>query len=76
MFCSFLALVLLKELENRPTQKGLSFSWEDIKRDLLAFQEIELEVENKPWLLRTELRGCCGDVLNAVGVAIPPRVRC
>lgn len=75
VFCSFLALMLLKELETRLTQRGHSYTWEDIKRDLLAFQEIELEIENKPWLLRTELRGCCGDVLNAVGVAIPPRVR-
>jgi hypothetical protein len=34
MFCSFLALVLRKELDRRLEQYGLDFEWADIKQDL------------------------------------------
>lgn len=75
VFCSFLALMLLKELESRLAERGMSFEWQDIKRDLEALQEIELSVNGEPFTLRTELRGCCGEVFKAVGVAVPPRVQ-
>lgn len=74
VFCSFLALMLLKELESRLDDRGQSVPWQDIKRDLQALREIDVEMNGEPWILRTELRGCCHDVLAAVGVAAPPRV--
>jgi transposase len=42
VFCSFLALMLLKELESRLEARGQRFEWNDIKRDLEALQDIEL----------------------------------
>ncbi len=43
VFCSFLAPVLRKELDQRMEQAGLQFEWEDIKRDLQALQEVTVE---------------------------------
>ena len=40
VFCSFLALVLRKELDNRLEKAGHSFEWPHIKQDLEALQEI------------------------------------
>jgi len=75
VFCSFLALMLLKELESRLDRRGVHFEWEDLKRDLVALEEVEVEFENKPMYLRTDLRGTCNEVLKAAGVVIPPTVR-
>ena len=74
VFCSFLALMLLKELESRLDSRGVRFEWEDIKRDLVALEEVEVEFEGKTMYLRTDLRGSCNEVLKAAGVAIPPTV--
>jgi transposase len=74
VFCSFLALMLLKELESRLDRRGVRFEWEDIKRDLVALEEVEVEFEGKTLYLRTDLRGSCNEVLKAAGVAIPPTV--
>ena len=75
VFCSFLALIIMKELYFRLELKGHHFEWNDILRDLQALREVTLQMNDQEYYLRTELRGTCYDVLNAAGVAIPPRVR-
>jgi transposase len=75
VFCSFLALVLRKELDRRLEKAGHSFEWADIKQDLKALQEITIEEKGKRLAIRTECRGVCGKVFQSVGVAIPPTIR-
>jgi hypothetical protein len=75
VFCSFLALVARKELEARLYAHGSILEWADIKRDLRALQEVEVESEDRIWYLRTDVRGVCHEVLKATGVAVPPTVR-
>lgn len=75
VFCSFLALMVRKELEARLASRGEKLEWADIRRDLRALQEVRLELEGRRWLLRTEVRGVCHSVLQAAGVAVPPTVR-
>jgi hypothetical protein len=75
VFCSFLALLLMKELLSRLEVKGNTFEWEDIKRDLTALRNIEIAMDKDRYHLRTELRGCCFEVLKAAGVAVPPTLR-
>jgi hypothetical protein len=75
VFCSFLALMLMKELISRLESRGKSFEWNDIKRDLQALREVQLETGGESYYLRTELRGTCFDVLSAAGVAVPPTLR-
>lgn len=75
IFCSFLALVLKKELDRRLEQCGHAFEWADIKQDLKSLQEVVIEDQGKSLALRTECVGTCGKVFQAVGVSIPPRIR-
>jgi transposase len=76
VFCSFLALVMKKELDKRLESSELNFEWMDIKRDLLALQEVVLqEDKNRTVAIRTAPQGCCSYVLNAVGVALPKTIR-
>jgi transposase len=75
VFCSFLALMLMKELLSRLEAAGKNLEWEDIKQDLTALREVEIVMDKDRYFLRTELRGCCFEALKAAGVAVPPTLR-
>jgi len=75
VFCSFLALVLLDELQRRLAQRGVEAEWADIRRDLLALAEVEVRDGNHRYLLRTALQGAAGKICQAAGVSIPPPMR-
>jgi len=75
VFCSFLALVLKKELDRRLDVAGHCFEWADIKQDLKSLQEVTIEDNGRSLAIRTECLGTCGKVFQAVGVAIPPTIR-
>jgi len=75
VFCSFLALVLRKELERRLNHAGHVFEWSDIKQDLKALQETVIEDHGKSLAVRTQCIGTCGKTFQAVGVAIPATIR-
>lgn len=75
VFCSFLALVLRKELGRRLEQAGHHFEWADIRRDLEALQEVTVEENGRRLAVRTTCNGTCGKVFQAVGVALPPTIR-
>jgi hypothetical protein len=76
IFCSFLALVLRKELEDRLAAAGHAFEWADIVRDLERLSETEIEQDGKRYILRNAAPGCAGTVLRILGVALPPLLRC
>jgi transposase len=75
VFCSFLALVLIKELQERMNAKGYCLEWHDVLRGINGLEEVEIEKDNKRFVLRSEVLGCCGEVFQAVGVALPPFFR-
>jgi hypothetical protein len=75
VFCSFLALVLRQELEDRLARDGHDFEWADVIQDLDRLQTVEVEQDGKGFLLRSEVQGTCGAVFRAAGVAVPPTVR-
>jgi len=75
VFCSFLALMLRKELYRRLEAHGHSFEWADIKQDLKALQETIVEDDGKRLAVRSQCLGTCGKVFQSVGVAIPPTIR-
>jgi len=75
VFCSFLALVLRKELERRLNAAGHVFEWSDIKQDLKALQQVSIEENGKRLAIRSECKGVCGKVFQAVGVALPPTIK-
>jgi transposase len=75
VFCSFLSLLLIKELQGRMEQRGWQAEWADLMSDLEELKEIRIQTGNKEVLLRSELRGCAGKAFQAAGVAVPPTVR-
>lgn len=75
VFCSFLALVLRKELERRLNAAGHVFEWSDIKQDLKALQQVTIEENGTCLSIRSEFKGICGKVFQSVGVAMPPTIK-
>jgi transposase len=75
VFCSFLALVLRKELERHLEKAGHVLEWSHIKQDLQALQETHIEENGNHLAIRSKTEGVCGKVFQAVGVAIPPTIR-
>ena len=75
VFCSFLALVLRKELEERLAAAQLKPEWRVLLADLDRLQEIAIEQDGKHVILRTPATGVAGKVFQAIGVALPPNIR-
>lgn len=75
VFCSFLALVLRKELDRALEKAGHRFEWEDIKRDLKSLVETTIEDGGKRITVRSRAEGCCGKLFGAVGIALPASLR-
>jgi hypothetical protein len=75
VFCSFLALVLKKALEDRIAALGRSGSWPEIIADLDSLTETEIEYDGKRFIVRSAPRAAASLALSAAGVALPPTVR-
>jgi Transposase DDE domain len=75
VFCSFLALVLKKALEESIAALGREGSWTEIVADLDALTETEIEQDGKRFVLRCPPRQAASLALRAAGVALPPTVR-
>ena len=75
MFCSFLALVLKKALEDKIAALDRTASWTDIIADLNALTETEIEQDGKRFIVRSAPRQAASLAIRAVGVALPPTVR-
>jgi hypothetical protein len=75
VFCSFLALVLRKELQDRLATAGLAPEWAEVVRDLDRLQEVEVEQDGKRFILRTPTTGCAGKLFQTLGIALPPNIR-
>lgn len=75
VFCSFLALLLKKALEDRVAALGRSSSWPQIIADLDSLSETEIEHDDKRFVVRSAPRPAASLALRAAGVALPPTVR-
>ena len=74
VFCSFLALILRKELHDRCRAAGFQPEWLDVLLDLNRLQQAKLEQGGKTWTVRTDATGVVPRLFKAVGIAPPPRV--
>ncbi len=75
VFCSFLALVLKKALDDRIAAVGRAGSWPEIIADLNSLTETEIEHDGKRFVARSAPRPAASLALRAVGVALPPTIR-
>jgi hypothetical protein len=73
VFCTFLALVLRKELMDRLTTRRITLpEWQHIVDDLDDLSEIEVEQDGRRALLRTAPGPTIDPLCRAVGVTLPP----
>jgi transposase len=75
VFCSFLALVLKKALDDRIAALGRSASWPEIMADLDSLIATEIEHDGKRFVARSAPRPAASLALRAIGVALPPTIR-
>jgi Transposase DDE domain len=75
VFCSFLALVLKAELEQRIAALGRDGSWSEILADLDSLAETEIVHDGRHFLVRSAPRPAASLAVRAAGVALPPTVQ-
>jgi transposase len=75
VFCSFLALLLQRTLEQRLEEKGETWEWAEILRGLDNLQEVETQFQGKRFVLRSQVLGQAHKALMAAGVALPATLR-
>ena len=76
VFCSFLALLLLKEFSDRMAARGWSdVEWGPLKNDLDDVERFRLECSGKTFEIRTDLSADTGKAFRAVGVSPGPVIR-
>jgi len=75
VFCSFLALVLKTELEERIAALDRVSSCPEIIADLDSLTETEIEYDGKHFIVRSAPRPAATLALRAAGVALPPTIR-
>jgi hypothetical protein len=75
VFCSFLALLLKRGLEQRLEAKGQTWEWAQIIRGLDNLHEVEAAFQGKRFVLRSQLLGEAHKAFAAAGVALPPTLR-
>jgi hypothetical protein len=74
VFCSFLALILRKELDERCRKVGFRPEWGDVLRDLDRLQEVTISKDGRAMTLRTPATGVIGPLFKAARIALPPNV--
>lgn len=73
IFCTFLALVLRKELMDRLTVRRQALpEWQQVIDDLLDLSEIEVEQDGRRALLRTAPGSTVDALCRASGITLPP----
>ena len=75
VFCSFLALMLLKELLGRIERHGWEVEWERLRDDLEALEEMTIHTAGRSFVVRSAPEGMAGKAIQAAGVALGPAVR-
>jgi Transposase DDE domain len=75
VFCSFLALILRKELDERCRNAGFRPEWGDVLRDLDRLQEVTITKDGRAMTLRTPATGVIGPLFKAARIALPPNIR-
>ena len=72
IFCTFLALVLRKELLDRLAARGTMPEWQCIVDDLLDLSSVEVVQDGRRALLRTAPRPSINPICRAIGLTLQP----
>jgi hypothetical protein len=76
VFCSFLALLMMKELQSRLESRDWGdVEWRRLLDELDDLQELTITANGKSYAVRTAPRGDAGKAIQAAGVALGPAIR-
>jgi transposase len=75
VFCSFLALLIRKEIEDRLAQRKWKLEWAEVIASVDGLVETEINLRGKRYLIRSETVDPAGKVFQACGVALPPTLQ-
>ena len=75
VFCSFLALLLQKRLDDLALTAGVTIEWKILLRDLDRLQQLRVRHRQADWLVRTDASPTLAAVFRCANIALPPRVK-
>jgi DDE family transposase len=73
VFCTFLALVMQKYLDDLAAEAGTSPEWRPLLRDLDRLQRARIQLHGKDWLVRTDAPASVAALFLQARIALPPR---
>jgi hypothetical protein len=75
VFGAFLALRLEIALQKKLAGLGVRVPWSRLLADLSALKAVEITLDGKEYVVRTDLAGDCYRAFQAVGLRPPPRIQ-
>jgi hypothetical protein len=75
VFCSFLALLLQKRLDDLADAAGTTLEWKTLLRDLDRLQQLRMRHRGADWLVRTDAAPALTAVFRHAKIVLPPRVK-
>ena len=75
VFCSFLAVVLKRDLLGRMEKAGIKAEWDDVLRDLRALSETVLTHKGRRFAARSRPVGVAGKITQCLRIRLPAVVR-
>ena len=73
VFCTFLALVMQKHLDDLAKEAGAVPEWRVLLRHLDRLQQTRIQHNGKDWLVRSDATSAVTALFRQAGVAPPPR---
>jgi hypothetical protein len=75
VYCSFLALLMQKHLDDLAQGAGLSLEWKTLLRDLDRLQQVRIRHRDADWLVRTDATAALAALFRYARIALPPRAK-
>jgi transposase len=75
VFCTFLALLLQKHLNDLARSAGSKVEWTTLLRELDQLTEVRMRYGEKDWLVRTDATPTVAAIFRQAHIAMPPRAR-
>ena len=75
VFCPFLALLMLKNLDDLAQAAGVGLEWRGLLRDLDRLQQLRIRRREADGLVRTDASPALVAVFRHAGFPLPPRIK-
>ena len=75
VFCTFLALLLQKRLNELASDAGSRVEWRTLLRELDQLSQARMRSSDKDWLIRTDATPDVAAIFRQAHIALPPRAQ-